>query len=314
VLRRRGQLVPLIAALLAACVDAPGSPGASLVLPSADTAVPPVGPPGARRLDLEPDTCLDDRYPALAGDWAVGCSEAGLVDLAEHVETGLRVVLSRPAAAPGLADGALFAPGRAHGVWRLPDPNPQPAPPEVADPPVAPPAFDGRHVALSFADGVDLYALGDTVRRRIPGRPMPWRAPVLVAVGDDGPPAVAWVDAEGPRLHLRGVTTPLPDADRTRPFLAGGTGLAWRTPHGLRVAAVLPTPADPLGAEEASWSPAGFVRAAVGPRSACLEVDEGVRCTDADGTWPGQSHPSRNGRWVLTRGGGAVWLTRLDPQ
>ncbi len=142
---------------------------------------------------LRPDACTDDRYPALAGAWAVGCSASGRVDLAVHLESGRTVFLADAVTQPGLGPDALYAPGV--GVWRLPNPVPDRVAPMVTDPPIAPPAFDGQRVALLYADGVEVFALGDTVRKRVEARPLPWRAPALRW------PDVAWLDAAGPTLR-----------------------------------------------------------------------------------------------------------------
>ncbi len=274
---------------------------------SPDTATPSVvaAPPGS--VDLVPRACHDDRYPALAGAWAVGCSATGRVDLAVHLETGLRVALDEAVDSPGLADGALYAPGV--GVWTLPNPTPVHVAPMVTDHPIAPPAFDGERVALLFADGVEVFALGDTVRKRIAARPLPWRAPALRW------PDVAWQDAAGPtlrtvdgQLHHFAAGPDGPPVDRSvvsdawRVLFTGPGASVW-VDRRLRTEVT-----DPVDAGfDAPVALSGPVR--------CAETRPapGVRCFGAtlpDGVdLAGHDHPSVAGPWLLTRTDAHTWLT-----
>jgi hypothetical protein len=247
---------------------------------------------GAVEVDLDPDGCDDDRYPALAGTWIVGCSASGLVDLAIASDTGLRVVLSDAAASPGLAPGALYATGLTHGVWRLPASSPVRTSPLVTQPILGPPAFDGTHVALTFADGVEAFTLGDTVRSRISARPRPWYPPALAW------PAVAWADETGllARENVGGATRQL--STRVAAPLAFRGWFVWPGEG--------PVPAE-----------AGFDAPITGNGEAvCWETRPGatqdvtIRCDDVGEPIPG-THPSRWGRLLLFRAQGRTWRLTL---
>lgn len=269
---------------------------------------------GLRRVDLAPDTCADDRYPALAGPWIVGCSDSGRVDLAVSVETGLRVVLADAVTRPGLTDGALFGPGV--GVWTLPDPRPRRVTPMVTEPPIAPPAFDGVRVALTYPDGVEVFALGESVRKRTAARPRPWIAPVLRG------PDVAWIDADGARIRTvdgevhhfaagpggapvdRGVAG---DGRRVRFSGDGasvGVGERLRTVVGDPVDTAFDAPLTMSGpvtcfeTRPEGGSPGGV---------SCL----GGRLPGGQTSLEGHHHPSLVGPWLLSRTDDGVWLSAL---
>jgi len=123
------------------------------------------------------EICDDQRYPALAGPWAVGCDATGAVRVAIHVETGERVTIAA-GGAPALADGLVYAPGIPSRVWRLPAGK---STPEAAIPGelIGPPATDGEVVVVPLADGLVRQALGDNRRQAIPGEPAPWYPPAV---------------------------------------------------------------------------------------------------------------------------------------
>lgn len=127
-------------------------------------------------------SCRDARYPALAGEWAVGCF-GGEVNRAFHVETGQQVELERAVESPGLADGVLVGPT---GRWVLPASAPSDTPNPLDA--IAPFATDGDRIAVATAEGV--VVLEDNRVHRVEAAPAPWRAP---AVGID---FIAWVEGE----------------------------------------------------------------------------------------------------------------------
>jgi hypothetical protein len=101
--------------------------------------------------------CRDARFPALAGEWAVGCGASGMVDRAVHLPTGTVIALPVPAARPGLAPGFLYNPGPGGGLFRLTPSSAVPVATDarlVRDEPIAPPATDGVHVAVATRDRV----------------------------------------------------------------------------------------------------------------------------------------------------------------
>src|SRR5436190_20904996 len=63
--------------------------------------------------------CRDVRFPALAGEWAVGCGASGLVDRAVHLPTGTVIELPVPAARPGIAPGLVYVPGPGGALFQL---------------------------------------------------------------------------------------------------------------------------------------------------------------------------------------------------
>lgn len=69
---------------------------------------------------LQARRCADDRYPALAGAWAVGCVGSDDVNVAVSLTDGRVVTLTDPVRSPALGDGWLWAPGHAAGAWVLP--------------------------------------------------------------------------------------------------------------------------------------------------------------------------------------------------
>ncbi len=185
-----------VAALLSvACQEAPPAPletpGAGAP-PDADAAtltIPLAPPSSARPLPRFRHRCEDQRYPALAGPWLLGCGPGGKLDLAEHVRTGQVVALDSAASSAGLAEGSLFAVGRDLGLWTLPDPAPQQPATMVSHPPIAPPALQGPGVAVLSEGRVTLFLTGSAQMLSRPAHPLPWFPPALVW------PEVYWVDA-----------------------------------------------------------------------------------------------------------------------
>src|SRR4030095_4171703 len=99
--------------------------------------------------------CRDARFPALAGEWAVGCGASGLVDRAVHLPTGTVIELPVANARPGIAPGFLYVPGPGGALFQLTAAS---ALRVVGDAGlvraegIAPPAIDGVHVALATRD------------------------------------------------------------------------------------------------------------------------------------------------------------------
>jgi hypothetical protein len=70
---------------------------------------------------LQADRCADDRYPALAGTWAVGCVGSDAVNVAVSLQDGRVVTLTAPVRSPALGIGWLWTTGLPAGAWALPD-------------------------------------------------------------------------------------------------------------------------------------------------------------------------------------------------
>lgn len=278
------------------------------------------GYPVTRRIETFPaDTCADDRLPALAGAWIVGCRAGDRPDTAVSILTGEIVPLPSPPVSTTLAEGRLFAPGLGQGPRALPDGAPDPAAPYTKPDLVAPPAYDGVHVALATEDHIEAYALGDHRWNRTDAAPVPGVSPALAW------PRVVWVQSDpttGLDLWTRDA------ADQARPFrvapgdqtlpVGDGAHLAWvddgnvilwdstnetRLPADTGFAAPL-TLSDGV----VCWED----RAAWKARGGALDDVDGIdiHCSDGRGvTGPGdQRWPSRWGPWLLYRVGATVFL------
>ncbi len=145
--------------------------------------------PEVRSLPAVDDNCRDDRYPSLAGGWVAHCSTTGRVDRALDLATRATVSLSEGVEAPGLGPAAVFAGDR--GLWRLPSPTPEPDRVRFGEPPIGPPATDGEHGALAWADHVEAFPLAEHTRARTEAAPLPWYAAALAW------PWAAWVEDGG---------------------------------------------------------------------------------------------------------------------
>lgn len=188
----------LAVALLGVGCAAPAGPSSPLPsageLPAAADPAPltlvifPAGPSSRRPLPTFRHRCRDRRFPALAGPWVVGCGPAGHLDRAEHLESGLLVELDSPADSAGLGDGLVYAPGREHGLWTLPDPIPRHGTPLGATQQIAAPAIQGLAAALALQGRVSVFQIQEAHRLMRDADPLPWFPPALAW------PAVYWVD------------------------------------------------------------------------------------------------------------------------
>jgi len=174
---------------------------------------------------LQAGRCADDRYPALAGAWVVGCVGSDTVNVAVSLVDGRVVTLTDPVESPALGDGWLWAPGRLPGAWVLPatarGPLPGLAPLViVAYPGVSPPAVRrtdlGAWAAVPYPDHVEVIDLQVASWPRYAAHPLPGE-PVAV-----GPGWAAWTErgANGEDVWVVGAAV-----GATEPrVLAGGPG------------------------------------------------------------------------------------------
>lgn len=270
--------------------------------------------PGLRPLYAVEHACLDPRYPALAGSWVVACGPDGQVDRAISLVSGAELRLPFASEAPGLGPGAIYAAGPAGGLALLADGQVRGLEEltRVTDALVAPPATDGRHVAIAAADHVQAFLATDRQRRRIEARPAGWYAPALAW------PWVAWVeDAGADGEDVRACHMERGDAPVT---LAGGPGyqrhvvgdghwLAWVEEDAV---VIWDTVTDARTRHPAIT---GFhAPISLSDGVACWETRDGpdidIACSDGlmvrragDQRWP-----SRSGPWLLFREDGRSWL------
>lgn len=264
---------------------------------------------------IEPGACRDDRYPALAGPWLVACGPTGRVDRAVHLGTRAELRLAGEETAPGLADGVLYGPGA--GLWRLPAASPEPVV-SFGAPPVGPPATDGTHVAVAFADHVEAFGVGETLRMHTEARPIPG-ARVAMAW-----PWVAWVQREegtGEDVWVKGETPearPLARGPGAEWHVAGDERwLAWAGPDAVWVEDVARGErrryeADTgFAGELAMWGPVACWEDRTLLRAGTGDVD--VVCSDGVVLRrPGdQLAPGRWGPWVLFREDDKVWVATV---
>ena len=139
---------------------------------------------------LQAGRCADDRYPALAGDWVVGCVGSDDVNVAVSLHTGRVVTLTGAVGAPGIGDGWLWAPGRVTGAWVLPQATRGELPGGgaaalVPYAGIAPPAIrrdGGAEVVVPYEDHVDVIDLRRSTWPRYSAHPLPGE-PVAVGEG-----------------------------------------------------------------------------------------------------------------------------------
>lgn len=261
--------------------------------------------------------CNDPRYPALAGPWVVGCGASGMVDRALSLDNGAMVELGTEGRSPALAEGmVLFVDAGGTRLVRLGGAEGgAKASAELTRFPerlVAPPAFDGEHLALLAGDHVTVGSPVERTSRRWDARPAEWYPPALAW------PWVAWVEDAGPdgedvvALNTARTEGPLSLAGGPgyeRHVAGSGSFLAWVEDEAVLIL-------DTRSGERRSIpAKTGFnAPLALWQDVACWESRAGsdldIVCSDglvADG--PGdQSAPSRYGPWLLYRSEGRVWL------
>ena len=153
------------------------------VLPLAAVLVRPVPVLQAHR-------CADDRYPALAGEWVVGCVGDDQVNVAVSLVSGRVVTLKDPVFAPALGDGWLWATGRPSGGWELPvaarggfdGEEPIMVPHHGVAPAAVTRAGATRLAVVPYETHIDLIDLAKHVWPRWDARPLPGES-VAVGVG-----------------------------------------------------------------------------------------------------------------------------------
>jgi len=276
---------------------------------------PPVGAPGVSVPLYAFEPCLDPRYPALAGEWVVGCGEDGLVDRALNLRDSGLVPLPAGGLAPALAAGqVLFVEPKGTRLSRLGLPEDQ-QPTGLARFPqaqVSPPGFDGEHLALLREDAVVVGAPGDRGSRVWGARPMGWYPPAIAW------PWVAWVEDGGDgdedvyAVNTSRADPPIALArgpEHQRHVVASGEFLAWVEDERVVVLNTTTMQRHVIPARTGFSAPISLWDDVV-----CWEQrgeeDIDILCSDglrADG--PGdQRAPSRWGPWLLYRAQGRVWL------
>jgi hypothetical protein len=280
------------------------------VQPAANAGAPEIPRPTVAPLDL-PARCEDDRYPALAGAFVLGCTH-GLVDVALDLAAGTLSTLD-PALgeAPGLGPGEAFAAGPRAVTWRS-------GASQLGDPArdaVGPAAVAAGLIAVPYGDGIERFELGESTRRRVPARPLPWY-PMALAAG-----IAAWVQADPLTgqdiwtLGTDGQQRPLArDAADARHVAGSGRWLGWVEPAGVRVQDMATGerrahPADTgfhagisLWGPVACWEERGRLRSGEG--------DVGVRCSDGLSVDDrgDELNPSRWGPWLVYARGGEHYI------
>jgi hypothetical protein len=287
--------------------------GATLVLdvqPMANVGTSVIHPLVRSLPSIDAGACRDDRYPALAGDFVVGCSPSGRVDRAVSLmgSRDLPVALSDGIATPGLGPAAVLAPPA--GLWRLPDSQPVSSSFLASEPIVGVPATDGAHVAMAWPRHVEAWAVGDATRLRTEAAPLPGQ-PVALAW-----PWAAWVEGGGPTRediwarNAEAQRVPLSRTARSERLPAGsGRWIGWVDEGGVYVQDTTRGerrvyPADTgfvfgpsLWGPVACWEDRGALRTGAG------DID--ILCSDGvELRRPGnQRAPSRWGPWILFREG-----------
>jgi len=263
--------------------------------------------------------CLDLRYPALAGPWAVGCGPSGEVDRAVNVETGAVVLLPHAFASPALAPGVVYAPGGDGALVSLDGGAATEAetPVRIRRELVAPAATDGAHMALLTADRVEIGGVSDPARRSSPAHPAGWYPPALswpwvawVEDAGDGHEAVwGWNSSSNAPAHLLAA-----GGGHARHVVGSGRFMGWVEE---RAVVVMDTAS---GAQTRYPAVTGFsAPPTLWQDVVCWETREAgdvdIRCSDglrADGAGD-QESPSRYQQWLLYRVGDQVWLRTAGP-
>ena len=209
------------------------------------------------------------------------------------------MILKDAAYSPAVAPGTLYAPTRDHGLWRLPESGTSPDAPLVPVDGIAPAATDGERVALSLAEGVQIFRLDERLRRTWEATPAPWYPPAI-----DGE-LLAWVDVRGESedvwvLH-QGQAMPLADGPgHERHVAVSGDRVGWIDDRGVNIW-------NATTGEQESWVTDAHTsrRLSLDGSTACWEAwngtDVDVHCTDGV-SWDGPGHqrgPDRQGEQLL---------------
>jgi hypothetical protein len=269
---------------------------------------------------LQADRCADDRYPALAGAWAVGCVGSEAVNVAVSLLDGRIVTLTAPVTSPALGAGWLWTPGQPAGAWALPDPvrrNYGGTSPESAVTTLVPragvaPAAVAKRVGhptafIAYADHVDRIDLTQSSWPVHPAHPVPGEP---VALGQDW---AAWTE-RSPKTGadvwaLRGdVVTPITQGAGDQRLVAGSDNYLWWVDGDAVVRRDMGT-----GAEDRYPAQTGFTAGlAVDPADgsvACWEDRRALGTTGIDLWCSNGAHLERPGdqRWPTMSNGYLLW-------
>ena len=279
-----------------------------------------LGPEGSVELRPLPwldGACRDARFPRLAGAWAMGCEDKQGVSRAWNLDTGERIELSDAPVSPGLADGVVFSVGEVEGLWRLPAVESVTDLPRIPVRTIAPPATDGTQAVVVTPENLQLFVLGEPLRKHVEAVPAPWYPPAISGNW------LAWVDLS--RLEETGEDILLHHADTGRvETLAGGPGnerhvvasgdwLAWLDDDGV-VILHLET-REMVRIETDAHTTTGLgLWGSVACWEEWSEGDVDLRCSDGLRV-RGSGHqrrPSRWGRYLLFESEGRTWVAVLD--
>lgn len=276
---------------------------------------PRVGAPGVTVPLYAFSPCEDPRYPALSGAWVVGCGKEGLVDWALSLSDSSLITLPVSGRAPALAQGqVLFVEPTGTRLVVLGESESR-QPRDLARFPqvqVAPPGFDGQHLALLRSEALVVGAPADRGSRVWEARPMGWYPPAIAW------PWVAWVQDAGDgdedvyAVNTSRADPPFPLAkgpEHQRHVVASGEFLAWVEDDRVVLLDTTTMSRQVIPARTGFSAPPSLWGGVL-----CWEErgkeDIDIVCSDgmrADG--PGdQEAPSRWGPWLLYRARGQVWL------
>lgn len=266
-------------------------------------------------------TCLDSRYPALAGPWVVGCGADGRVDRALSIESGRELTLPASLGAPALAEGLILSVGMEAAIIRLDEGGAQELDlPLVFSASATTPATNGEYAAMLSDDRASVWRLEARSRLLYDARPAAWFPPALSSTH------LAWVEEAGEDLEdIWGLDLsaprprPLPLAlgpASQRHVVGSGHFLAWveaesivllDTESGERTRIPARTG---FSAPPTLWE--GVVCWEERPSHPPHEEGDGVDILCSDGLRAAgprhQRWPSRFGPWLLYRQDGELWL------
>ncbi len=240
--------------------------------------------------------CADPRLPALAGEWAVGCS-ALKADRAQNLRTGERITLRHAAEHVALADGVVYG---KPGLWKLEEGGTLRQKEVLRAREFEQLATDGTIVALTTEQDVQVGDLFGNRRRHLLPAPAPWYPPAVGAgrvawVVHDGDEGIWWLEP-GARE-----ATPLADGEgHERHVALSGTHVAWIEDRAVVVQDLS------TGEERRLRADAHTARGlTLEGGIACWEqwtgTDVDVACSDGVTVQRPrhQRNPSRHGRWLM---------------